>query len=76
MAHIFYDSITLLSVVNDVSGSMLSESEELRDDELLHNLAVGATATLYFRDLGPRVGWTVVRPAARPKSVSFLVSLD
>ncbi|XP_053350617.1 very-long-chain enoyl-CoA reductase [Clarias gariepinus] len=36
------------------------KSEELRDDELLQNLAVGATATLYFRDLGPRVGWTVV----------------
>ncbi|XP_047014673.1 very-long-chain enoyl-CoA reductase isoform X2 [Ictalurus punctatus] len=36
------------------------KSGELRDDELLQNLPVGLTATLYFRDLGPRFGWTMV----------------
>ncbi|XP_046703062.1 very-long-chain enoyl-CoA reductase isoform X2 [Silurus meridionalis] len=36
------------------------KSEELRDDELLHSLPAGVTVTLYFRDLGPRFGWTMV----------------
>ncbi|XP_058257482.1 very-long-chain enoyl-CoA reductase isoform X5 [Hemibagrus wyckioides] len=36
------------------------KSAELRDDELLQNLPVGVTATLYFQDLGPRFGWTMV----------------
>uniref|UniRef100_A0A4W6FYV1 Trans-2,3-enoyl-CoA reductase-like 2a n=1 Tax=Lates calcarifer TaxID=8187 RepID=A0A4W6FYV1_LATCA len=32
----------------------------LRDDEILQNLPVGTTATMYFRDLGPQLGWTMV----------------
>ncbi|XP_069554082.1 very-long-chain enoyl-CoA reductase [Brachyistius frenatus] len=32
----------------------------LRDDEILQNLPVGTTATMYFKDLGPQLGWTMV----------------
>ncbi|XP_066547832.1 very-long-chain enoyl-CoA reductase isoform X2 [Amia ocellicauda] len=32
----------------------------LKDDEILQNLPVGTTATMYFKDLGPQVGWTMV----------------
>ncbi|XP_056868238.1 very-long-chain enoyl-CoA reductase-like [Takifugu flavidus] len=32
----------------------------LRDDEILKNLLVGTTVTIYFRDLGPQIGWTMV----------------
>uniref|UniRef100_A0A3B4EDV5 Uncharacterized protein n=1 Tax=Pygocentrus nattereri TaxID=42514 RepID=A0A3B4EDV5_PYGNA len=32
----------------------------LKDDEVLQNLPVGTTAKLYFRDLGPQLGWTMV----------------
>ncbi|XP_029003890.1 very-long-chain enoyl-CoA reductase-like isoform X2 [Betta splendens] len=34
--------------------------KSLRDDEVLQNLPVGTTATMYFRDLGPQLGWTMV----------------
>lgn len=37
-----------------------SEGKLLRDDEILQNLPVGTTATMYFRDLGPQLGWTMV----------------
>lgn len=42
---------------------MLSFSEEktLKDDEILQNLPVGTSATMYFRDLGPQLGWTMVK---------------
>ncbi|XP_035386800.1 very-long-chain enoyl-CoA reductase isoform X1 [Electrophorus electricus] len=33
---------------------------QLKDDEVLQNLPVGTTAVLYFRDLGPQLGWTMV----------------
>ncbi|KAF3703358.1 Very-long-chain enoyl-CoA reductase [Channa argus] len=36
------------------------EGKSLRDDEVLQNLPVGTTATMYFRDLGPQLGWTMV----------------
>ncbi|KTF84937.1 hypothetical protein cypCar_00022582 [Cyprinus carpio] len=36
------------------------EGKALRDDDVLQNLAVGTSATLYFRDLGPQLGWTMV----------------
>ncbi|XP_016886940.1 very-long-chain enoyl-CoA reductase isoform X2 [Cynoglossus semilaevis] len=32
----------------------------LRDDEILQNLPVGTVATMYFKDLGPQLGWTTV----------------
>ncbi|KAG7526876.1 very-long-chain enoyl-CoA reductase-like [Solea senegalensis] len=32
----------------------------LRDDEILQNLPVGTCAIMYFRDLGPQLGWTMV----------------
>ncbi|KAM9713008.1 very-long-chain enoyl-CoA reductase isoform 2-T2 [Menidia menidia] len=32
----------------------------LKDDEILQNLPVGTTATMYFSDLGPQLGWTTV----------------
>ncbi|KAM4605226.1 very-long-chain enoyl-CoA reductase-like, partial [Polymixia lowei] len=34
--------------------------KSLRDDEVLENLPVGTTATMYFQDLGPQLGWTMV----------------
>uniref|UniRef100_A0A3B5AZE6 Very-long-chain enoyl-CoA reductase-like n=1 Tax=Stegastes partitus TaxID=144197 RepID=A0A3B5AZE6_9TELE len=37
-----------------------SEGKSLRDDEILQNLPVGTTATMYFRDLGPQLSWTMV----------------
>uniref|UniRef100_A0A4W3HHE0 Very-long-chain enoyl-CoA reductase-like n=1 Tax=Callorhinchus milii TaxID=7868 RepID=A0A4W3HHE0_CALMI len=36
------------------------KGKSLRDDEILQTLPVGTTATFYFRDLGPQVGWTTV----------------
>lgn len=38
-----------------------SEGKSLKDDDVLQNLPVGTTATMYFRDLGPQIGWTMVR---------------
>uniref|UniRef100_H3APW7 Very-long-chain enoyl-CoA reductase n=1 Tax=Latimeria chalumnae TaxID=7897 RepID=H3APW7_LATCH len=32
----------------------------LKDEEILQTLPVGTTATFYFKDLGPQVGWTMV----------------
>uniref|UniRef100_A0A3Q3BZT6 Very-long-chain enoyl-CoA reductase-like n=1 Tax=Haplochromis burtoni TaxID=8153 RepID=A0A3Q3BZT6_HAPBU len=37
-----------------------TEGKSLRDDEILQNLPVGTTATMYFKDLGPQLGWTMV----------------
>ncbi|XP_042366416.1 very-long-chain enoyl-CoA reductase [Plectropomus leopardus] len=36
------------------------KEKSLRDDEVLQSLPVGTTATMYFRDLGPQLGWTMV----------------
>ncbi|XP_074549612.1 very-long-chain enoyl-CoA reductase isoform X2 [Halichoeres trimaculatus] len=36
------------------------KDKALRDDEILQNLPVGTSATFYFRDLGPQLGWTMV----------------
>uniref|UniRef100_A0A8C1RZ30 Very-long-chain enoyl-CoA reductase n=1 Tax=Cyprinus carpio TaxID=7962 RepID=A0A8C1RZ30_CYPCA len=36
------------------------KGKALRNDDLLQNLPVGTSATLYFRDLGPQLGWTMV----------------
>lgn len=32
----------------------------LKDDEVLENLPVGTSATMFFHDLGPQLGWTMV----------------
>uniref|UniRef100_A0A673I9P6 Very-long-chain enoyl-CoA reductase n=1 Tax=Sinocyclocheilus rhinocerous TaxID=307959 RepID=A0A673I9P6_9TELE len=37
------------------------KEKALRDDDVLQNLPVGTSATLYFRDLGPQLGWTMGR---------------
>ncbi|XP_027860627.1 very-long-chain enoyl-CoA reductase isoform X1 [Xiphophorus couchianus] len=37
-----------------------TRGKSLRDDEVLQNLPVGTTATMYFKDLGPQLGWTTV----------------
>uniref|UniRef100_A0A3B3WCV4 Very-long-chain enoyl-CoA reductase n=1 Tax=Poecilia mexicana TaxID=48701 RepID=A0A3B3WCV4_9TELE len=37
-----------------------TRGKSLRDDEILQNLPVGTTATMYFKDLGPQLGWTTV----------------
>uniref|UniRef100_A0A8C9XY61 Trans-2,3-enoyl-CoA reductase-like 2a n=1 Tax=Sander lucioperca TaxID=283035 RepID=A0A8C9XY61_SANLU len=51
----------------NIKGSLLNVhpfsiiiEKSLRDDEILQNLPVGTTATMYFRDLGPQLGWTIV----------------
>ncbi|XP_034977871.1 very-long-chain enoyl-CoA reductase-like isoform X1 [Zootoca vivipara] len=36
------------------------KGKSLRDEEALQLLPVGTTATLYFKDLGPQIGWTMV----------------
>ncbi|XP_075994205.1 very-long-chain enoyl-CoA reductase [Genypterus blacodes] len=36
------------------------KGKSLRDDEVLQSLPVGTTATMYFKDLGPQLGWTMV----------------
>uniref|UniRef100_A0A8C2Q5D2 Very-long-chain enoyl-CoA reductase n=1 Tax=Cyprinus carpio TaxID=7962 RepID=A0A8C2Q5D2_CYPCA len=40
--------------------SLDPKGKALRDDDVLQNLAVGTSATFYFRDLGPQLGWTIV----------------
>lgn len=50
-----------LSVKAECVHVCFSEGKLLRDDEILQNLPVGTTATMYFRDLGPQLGWTMVR---------------
>uniref|UniRef100_A0A8C1GDK8 Trans-2,3-enoyl-CoA reductase-like 2a n=1 Tax=Cyprinus carpio TaxID=7962 RepID=A0A8C1GDK8_CYPCA len=49
-----------LAVTNLVLSFRFLEGKALRDDDVLQNLAVGTSATLYFRDLGPQLGWTMV----------------
>ncbi|KAM3915699.1 very-long-chain enoyl-CoA reductase-like [Leptodactylus fuscus] len=34
--------------------------KSLKDDDVLRELPVGTTATLYFKDLGPQIGYTMV----------------
>ncbi|KAK7881154.1 hypothetical protein WMY93_029563 [Mugilogobius chulae] len=34
--------------------------KSLRDEEVLQSLPVGTTATMFFKDLGPQLGWTMV----------------
>ncbi|XP_012670582.1 very-long-chain enoyl-CoA reductase [Clupea harengus] len=36
------------------------KGKALKDDDVLQSLPVGTTATMYFRDLGPQLGWTMV----------------
>uniref|UniRef100_A0A8D0GAG5 Steroid 5-alpha reductase C-terminal domain-containing protein n=1 Tax=Sphenodon punctatus TaxID=8508 RepID=A0A8D0GAG5_SPHPU len=40
--------------------TMGNKGKSLRDEEILQHLPVGTTATLYFKDLGPQIGWTMV----------------
>lgn len=37
------------------------EGKSLKDEDVLQNLPVGTTATLYFRDLGAQISWVTVR---------------
>ncbi|XP_062415348.1 very-long-chain enoyl-CoA reductase isoform X2 [Pungitius pungitius] len=37
-----------------------AKDKSLRDEAVLQNLPVGTAATMYFSDLGPQLGWTVV----------------
>ncbi|XP_031665747.1 very-long-chain enoyl-CoA reductase isoform X1 [Oncorhynchus kisutch] len=40
--------------------SLHPDGESLKDDEVLENLPVGTTVTMFFHDLGPQLGWTMV----------------
>ncbi|KAK9404040.1 very-long-chain enoyl-CoA reductase-like [Crotalus adamanteus] len=37
------------------------KGKSLKNEEILQLLPFGTTATLYFKDLGPQIGWTMVR---------------
>lgn len=50
-----------LAVTNLVLSFRFLEGKALRDDGVLQNMHVGTLVTLYFRDLGPQLGWTMVR---------------
>ncbi|TKS87936.1 Very-long-chain enoyl-CoA reductase [Collichthys lucidus] len=50
----------LLLGLRPKSVCAMPEEKSLRDDEILQNLPVGTSATMYFRDLGPQLGWTMV----------------
>uniref|UniRef100_A0AAR2L5N8 3-oxo-5-alpha-steroid 4-dehydrogenase C-terminal domain-containing protein n=1 Tax=Pygocentrus nattereri TaxID=42514 RepID=A0AAR2L5N8_PYGNA len=47
-----------------VSGALfhcvISEGKPLKDEDVLHQLPVGTTATFYFRDLGSQISWRTV----------------
>lgn len=49
-----------LAVTNLVLSFRFLEEKALRDDDVLQNLPVGTSVILYFRDLGPQLGWTMV----------------
>lgn len=49
-----------LAVTNLVLSFRFLEGKALRDDDVLQNLPVGTSVILYFRDLGPQLGWTMV----------------
>ncbi|XP_060743024.1 trans-2,3-enoyl-CoA reductase-like 2b [Tachysurus vachellii] len=36
------------------------EGKALKDDDVLEDLPVGTTATMFLQDLGPQLGWTMV----------------
>ncbi|KAL7850834.1 hypothetical protein AOLI_G00211900 [Acnodon oligacanthus] len=37
------------------------EGKALKDEEVLENLPVGTTATIFLQDLGPQLSWTMVK---------------
>lgn len=49
-----------LAVTNLVLSFRFLEGKALRDDDMLQNLPVGTSVILYFRDLGPQLGWKMV----------------
>lgn len=52
---------TLSSVVNNYVVSFCStEAKSLKDSETLASLGFTKKSKLYFKDLGPQVGWTTV----------------
>uniref|UniRef100_A0A8C0GJ83 Steroid 5-alpha reductase C-terminal domain-containing protein n=1 Tax=Chelonoidis abingdonii TaxID=106734 RepID=A0A8C0GJ83_CHEAB len=54
--------------------TVFRKGKSLRDEEILQHLPVGTTATLYFKDLGPQIGWTMVflTESAGPLFIYFL----
>ncbi|XP_043960544.1 very-long-chain enoyl-CoA reductase isoform X4 [Gambusia affinis] len=57
----FLDKVDPHSTIGDIKSLFhKSWGKSLRDDEILQNLPVGTTATMYFKDLGPQLGWTTV----------------
>ncbi len=45
-------------------AAWFSEGKALSDDDVLEDLPVGTTATMFFQDLGPQLGWTMVKKAS------------
>uniref|UniRef100_A0A3B1IJQ9 Trans-2,3-enoyl-CoA reductase-like n=1 Tax=Astyanax mexicanus TaxID=7994 RepID=A0A3B1IJQ9_ASTMX len=72
----FLDKVEPHSTISDIKGlfhksyprryparqalTLHPQGNLLKDDEVLQNLPGGTTAKLYFRDLGPQLGWTMV----------------
>uniref|UniRef100_A0A8B9IV96 Steroid 5-alpha reductase C-terminal domain-containing protein n=1 Tax=Amazona collaria TaxID=241587 RepID=A0A8B9IV96_9PSIT len=55
------EQLCFLDKVNPKPSIKLDpKGNSLRDEEILQHLPVGTTATLYFKDLGPQIGWTTV----------------
>eukprot|EP00063_Salmo_salar_P022049 XP_013996884.1 PREDICTED: very-long-chain enoyl-CoA reductase-like isoform X3 [Salmo salar] len=44
----------------ETASTFAADGESLKDDEVLENLPVGTTVTMFFHDLGPQLGWTMV----------------
>ena len=43
----------------------------MKDEELLKNIGLAKGGKIYFRDLGPQVGWTTV--SQRPGFIDYVV---
>ena len=39
---------------------LFAEGKSLKDDQQLNDIGLGKGGKLYFKDLGPQVGWTTV----------------
>ena len=58
---IFLHNIITAHVIHIHNNICISEGKLLKDEETLKSLGLSSqSVTLYFKDLGPQVGWTTV----------------
>ncbi|TNN65140.1 Very-long-chain enoyl-CoA reductase [Liparis tanakae] len=60
MSRTTFFEVRILDAKTKEQLCFLDKEKSLRDEEVLQNLPVGTTATMFFRDLGPQLGWTMV----------------